>query len=67
MLFGKWLKSGSNGDRQKYVSQRILVVGAVKHAKNDRLQEKARLVEVGMLSGGSSGLAWRSIWEMQKG
>ena len=26
-----------------------------------------RRLEVGMLSGGSSGLAWRSIREMQKG
>ena len=30
MLFGRWLKSGSNGDRQKYVSQRRLIPGAVK-------------------------------------
>ena len=26
MLFGTWLKSGSKGNRQKYVSQRRLVV-----------------------------------------
>ena len=62
MLFGRWLKSGSNGDRQKYVSQRRIVAGAVKLAKNDWQQE---LVEVGLLSGGSV-LAWRSIREMQK-
>ena len=67
MLFVRWLKSGSNWDRQKYVSQRRLVAGAVKQAKNDWQQEKARLVEVGMLSGGSSGLAWWSIRVMQKG
>ena len=63
----RWLKSGSNGDRQKYVSQRKLVAGAVKQAINDWLQEKARFVEVGMLSGSYSGLAWQSIQEMQKG
>ena len=39
----------------------------MKQAKNDWQLEKARLVEVGMLSGGSSGLAWWSIREMQKG
>ena len=33
MLFGRLLKSGSNGDRQKYVSQRRLAAGAVKQAK----------------------------------
>ena len=54
MLFGRWLKSGSNGDRQKYVSQRRIVAGAVKQAKNDWQQE---LVEVGMLSGGCISVA----------
>ena len=38
----------------------------MKQAKNDWLQEKARLVEVGMLSGSSSELAWQSVWETQK-
>ena len=33
----RWLKSGSNGDSQKCVSQRKLVAGAVKQAKNDVL------------------------------
>ena len=37
MYFGRWLKSWSNGDSQKYVSQRKLVAGAVKQAKNDWL------------------------------
>ena len=39
----------------------------MKQAINDWLQEKARFVEVGMLSGSSSGLVWQSIREMQKG
>ena len=67
MLFGKWLRSGRNSDRQRYIAQRRLVAGAVKRAKNEWLQEKARIVEVGMLSSGSKGNAWKSMREIQKG
>ena len=61
MLFGKWLRSGRISDRQRYVAQRRVVAGAVKRAKNDWLQVKAKAVEIGMLSGGTGGKAWRSM------
>ena len=67
LLFGRWLRSGRNSDRQRYVAQRRVVAGAVKKAKNEWLQEKARAVEVGMLSGGTGGGAWRCMREIQKG
>ena len=49
-LFQRWLWSGKNEDRQRYVVQRREV--AVRKAKNEWLQEKARAVEVGMLTKG---------------
>ena len=51
MLFRRWLRSGRNSDRQKYVAQRKTVAGAVKRAKNDWLQQKAKAVEAWMMSG----------------
>ena len=40
----------------------------MKRAKNEWLQEKARIVEVGMLSSGCKGNAWKkSMREIQKG
>ena len=63
-LFQRWLMSGRNGDRQRYVLQRRSVNSAVKKAKNEWMQEKARAVEVGMLSSGSHGSMWR---ELQRG
>ena len=63
-LFGKWLSSGANCDRQMYV-QRRLVASAVKRA-NDWLLKKARSVEAGMLSNGSTGCAWRSLKNIQR-
>ena len=53
LLFQRWLRSGRNSDRQRYVLQRREVTKTVKKAKNDWLQEKANDVEVTMLSGGS--------------
>ena len=55
MLFRRWLRSGRSSDRQKYVAQRKTVAGAVKRAKNDWLQQKAKVVEAGMMSGRSGG------------
>ena len=43
------------------------MAGAVKRAKNDWLQEKAKAVEAGMMSGHSGGGAWQSMKEIQKG
>ena len=65
MLFRKLLRSGRNSDRQKYVAQRKTGAGAVKRAKNDWLQQKAKAVEAGMMSGHSGGGAWRSMKEIQ--
>lgn len=67
VLFGRWLRSGENSDRKRYVAQRRVVAGTVKRAKNGWLQEKAKSVEVGMLSGGSGRNAWRCVREIQKG
>ena len=41
LLFQRWLRSGQNSDRQRYVLQRREVTKTVKKAKNDWLQEKA--------------------------
>ena len=45
--------SGRNGDQQRSVNS------AVKKAKNEWMQEKARAV--GMLSSGSHGSMWKSL------
>ena len=67
LLFHKWLRSNRNEDRQRYILQRRAVNSAVKKAKNDWMQEKAREVEVGMLSRGSHGSMWKSLRELQRG
>lgn len=54
-MFQRWLRSGKNEDRQRYILQRRLVNSAMKKAKNEWMQEKARGVEVEMLSRGSLG------------
>ncbi len=41
-LFGRWLRSGRNSDRQRFVAQRRKAAAAVKKAKNAWLQEKHR-------------------------
>ena len=46
--------------------QRRLVASAVKRAKNDRLFKKARSVEAGMLSNGSTGCTWRWLKDIQR-
>ena len=43
------------------------MAGAVKRAKNDWLQQKAKAMGAGMMSGRSGGGAWRSMNEIQKG
>ena len=60
------LRSGRNRDRQKCIVPCRLVTGAVKRAKNEWLQDKARIVEVGMLSGHSKGNAWGNMREIRK-
>lgn len=67
LLFQRWLRSGRNSGRQKYVLQRREVTKAVKKAKSDWLQEKANEVEVAMLSGGSHKSMWKSLRELQRG
>ena len=52
-LFGRWLRSGRNSDRQRYVAQWRKAAAVVKKAKNAWFQEKAREIEIGKLSGGS--------------
>ena len=67
LLFQRWLRSGRNSDRQRYVLQRREVTKAVKKAKNDWLQEKASEVEVVMLFGGTQRSMWKSLRELQRG
>ena len=38
MLFARWLKSHSQRDRQRYVTQRIAVTQQIRHLKNSWLQ-----------------------------
>ena len=59
MLFGRWLKSGSNGDRQKYVSQRRVVAGAVKLAGVGRSWNVVRRfwISVAEYSGDAEGMS----------
>ena len=64
LLFQGWLRSRINSDGQRYVLQRREVTKAVKKAKNVWLQEKAKEVEVGMLSGGSHGSTWKRLREL---
>ena len=59
LLFQRWLRSGRNSDRQRYILQRREVTKAVKKAKNDWLQEKASEVEVAMMFGGLKGACGR--------
>ncbi len=61
VLFQRWLRSNSNGDRQRYVMQRRCVNSAVKKAINEWMQEKARAVEVGMLT-----LRWVYMEEFER-
>ena len=65
-LFGRWFRSGRNSDRQRYVAQRRKAAAAVKKAKNAWFQEKAREIEIGMLSGGSRRSVWSSLREIQR-
>ena len=67
LLFGRWLRSGRNSDRQKYVDQRRVVAKAVRKAKSKWLEEQAREVEFAMLSGGSKRSMWSSLREIQRG
>lgn len=67
LLFQRWVRSGRNSDRQRYVLQRKEVTKAVKKAKNDWLQEKANEVEVVMLSGGCHRRVWKCLSELHRG
>ena len=42
VLFSRWLSSGRDSDRQKYLSQRRHVASAVRSSKIKWLQEKAQ-------------------------
>ena len=66
-LFHKWLSSRKNSDRKRYVVQRRLVAKTVKRVKNEWLQNRAREIEAGMLSRGSSAGAWKSLKDIKKG
>ena len=59
--FKQWLNSGKSTDRREYVALRQDVAKAVKKAKNDWLQEKAKEIESGMQSGSSRRGVWNSL------
>ena len=65
--FKQWLNSGKSTDRREYVALRQDVARAVKKAKNDWLQEKAKEIESGMQSGSSRRGVWNSLKDIQKG
>ncbi len=66
-LFQKWLRSGRNSNRQRYVVRRREAMKAVRKARNDWLQEKASEVEHAMLTGHSHKSMWKSLRELQRG
>ena len=65
--FKQWLNSGKSTDQREYVALRQEVARAVKKAKNDWLQEKAKEIESRMQSGSSRRGVWNSLKDIQKG
>ena len=67
LLFQRWLRSGHNSDRQKYVLERREVTKAVKKEKNGWILEKTNKVEVVILSAGSQKIMRNSLRKLQWG
>ena len=59
-LFSRWLWSGRNVDRQRYLCRRHCVVSAVRSNKNKWLQEKAQSIQDALAQGRSS-VVWKDI------
>jgi len=59
-LFSRWLLSGSDVIRQRYLSQRSCVPSAVRSSKNKRLQEKAQSIQDALVQGRPS-VVWQDI------
>ena len=64
MLFARWLKSHSQRDRQRYVTQRRAVSQQIRHSKNNWLQQKACEIERTMKGGVG---AWKGLRDLQRG
>jgi len=65
-LFTQWLQSWCHRDRQRYVELRKTVTAAVRKAKNDWFQQKAKEIE-GKVMKGLVGDAWKYIRDIQSG
>ena len=65
--FKIWLNSGKSTDRKEYVALRKEVATAIKKAKNDWLQKKAKEIESKMQSGTSGRGVSNSLKDIQKG
>ena len=64
-LFSQWLRSQCHRDRQRYVEMRTTVTAAVRKAKNDWFQQKAKEIE-GKVMKGTVCDAWKYILEIFK-
>ena len=64
MLFARWLKSHSQRDRQRYVTQRRAVAQQIRHSKNSWLQQKACEIERAMKGGVGT---WKGLRDLQRG
>jgi len=65
-LFAQWLWFQYHRDRQRYVEMRRVVTAAIRKAKNDWFQEKAKEIE-GKVMKGVVGDVWKYIRDIQRG
>ena len=65
--FKQWLNSGKSTDQREYTAVKQEVARAVKKAKNDWLQDKAKEIESRMQSGSSRRGVWNSLKDIQNG
>jgi len=65
-LLAQRLQSQYHWDRQRYVEIRRIVTAAIRKAKNDWFQQKAKEIE-GKVMKGAVGDAWKYITDIQRG
>ena len=62
-LFARWLQCKSHWNRQRYV---VTVTAAVRKAKNDWFQQKAKEIDI-KVQAGVIGDAWKCVRDFQRG
>ena len=65
-LFARWLQCKGHRIRQRYVDMRRTVTAAVRKAKNDWFQQKAKEIE-SKVQAGVIGDAWKCVRDIQRG